>query len=173
MPGPPEGIDLARHRDSLGGRPLFRYVVLSVVLGLLVLGLADVFGQNSQRSVAESSAARLEVDAPIAVRGGLFFQGRFRIEARRPLEHATLVLERGWQEQLSINTIVPAPVEEESRDGRLALDFGAIRPGEVVVAYLQFQVNPAQWYERRPQDVLLAEGDATLVRIQRTLTVYP
>jgi hypothetical protein len=173
MANPPDGIDLERHRDAVAARSVFRWVTLTAVLALLTLALAGVFGQRPHTSVAEGAAARLEVDAPSAVRGGIFFQGRFRIEARRALEHATLILDRGWEEQLSINTIEPAPVAETSRDGRLALDFGAVRPGGVVVAYLQFQVNPAQRLARRSQDVVLADGDVPLTRVDRTLTVYP
>ena len=60
---------------------------------------------------------------------------------------------------MSINTIEPAPVAETSRDGRLALDFGAVRPGERGgPRYLQFQVNPAQGLARRSQDVVLADA---------------
>jgi hypothetical protein len=171
----PDGIDLERHRDSVGlGRvPIFRLVVLLGIVVLLALALANVLGQRPVADVAEGADARLEVSAPTAVRGGLFFQGRFRIEARRLIEHATLVLDRGWQEQLSINTIEPAPVGEASRDGRLALDFGAVQPGRSVVAYIQFQVNPAQFFARRSQDVVLADGERELLRIDRTLTYFP
>jgi hypothetical protein len=172
---PPDGIDLERHRDAFASvaRRAYRYVVLSAVLLLLGVALAGWVGQQPSRSIAEGPAVRLEVEAPSAVRGGLFFQGRFRIEARRAIQHATLVLDPAWQEQLSINTIEPSPVGEASREGRLALDFGAVQAGSVVVAYLQFQVNPAQWLVRRSQDVVLADGEVPLVRVDRTLTVYP
>lgn len=176
MSSAPDGIDLARHRDAVSTsrvRGSFRYAVLGAVFVLLALALANVFGERATASEAESDAARLEVSAPTAVRGGLFFQSRFRIEARRLIEHATLVLDPGWQEELSINTIEPTPIGEASRDGRLALDFGAVRPGRTVVAYLQFQVNPAQFFARRSQGVTLADGEEELLRIDRTLSVFP
>lgn len=170
----PDGIDLARHRDGSPKRlPFVRPAILLAIVAVLALGAANVFGQRETTSVAEGPSARLEVSAPTAVRGGLFFQGRFRIEAREPLEHATLVLDPAWQEQLSINTIEPSPVGESTRDGRLALDFGAIRAGGTVVAYLQFQVNPAQFFSRRSQDVTLADGGRELLRVDRTLRVFP
>ncbi len=171
----PDGIDLARHRDDAVSHRVsaFRLVVLGVITALLALALANVFGQRPVTDVREGDDARLEVSAPTAVRGGLFFEGRFRIEARQPLEHATILLDPGWQEQLSINTIAPSPVEESSRDGRLALDFGAVRPGRELVAYIQFQVNPAQPPARRSQDVVLADGERELLRVDRTLTVLP
>jgi hypothetical protein len=147
--------------------------VLLCLGALVALGLGNVFGQRPTIDEADSGAARLEVSAPTALRGGLFYQGRFRIVARRPIEHATLVLDRGWQEQMSINTIEPSPIGEASRNGRLALDFGALRPGRTIVASLQFQVNPAQSFARRPQGVTLADGERPLLEIDRTVVIYP
>jgi hypothetical protein len=140
---------------------------------VIALALADVFGERPTVSSGESDAARLEVSAPDAIRGGLFFQARFDIAARRPLRHATLLLDRGWYEQLSINTISPAPAAESSNASRLALDFGPVAAGEDRVVYLQFQANPAQFFSRRPQGVSLADGDEELVRIDRSLAFYP
>ena len=121
---------------------------------------------------ADATAATLSVEAPTRVRGGLFFQGRFTVEASQRLDHATLVLDEGWTEQLSVNTIAPAPEAEESRDGRLALDYGVLQAGERLVAYLQFQVNPAS-LGRRSQAVRLADGERVLVEVDRTITVFP
>jgi hypothetical protein len=175
MADTPDGIELGRHRDNPWTlRDSFaRYGVLLAVGGLLALGLANVFGQRERSDLAVGPAAQLEVSAPTRVRGGLFFQGRFRIHATRLIRHATLVLDPGWQEQLSINTIEPSPIGEASRDGRLALDFGALHPGDTVVARIQFQVNPAQFFVRRSQDVELADGEERLLSVDRTLTVFP
>lgn len=151
---------------------MFRAVVLGALTALICLGLANVFGERPVADGAVSPSATLGVSAPTAVRGGLFFQGRFTIEARRPLEHATLVLDRGWFEQLSVNTIEPSPVGEVSRGGKLLLDFGAVRAGRTLVVAVQFQVNPAQ-FGRRSQSVELRDGDRRLLRIHRTLTVFP
>lgn len=174
MDDPPDGLNETDHRDDTRRqRFVFRYGVLVFLTTLIVLGLANVFGQRPTENRAESRVARLEVTAPTRVRSGLFFQGRFRIEARTLIEHATLVLDPGWSEELSINTIVPSPIGETSRDGRLELDFGAIQPGRAVVAYMQFQVNPAQILTRRSQGVALADGEQRLLRIDRSLTVFP
>lgn len=171
---PPDGLARERHLAySRGQRFVFRYTVQGCLVTLLALGLLNVFGARPAVNRAESDVARLEVKAPTTVRGGLFFEGRFRIDAREALEHATLVLDPGWQKELSINTIEPAPIGESSRDGRLELDFGAVRPGGSIVAYLQFQVNPSQFRTRRAQGVSLADGDRELLRIDRSLTVFP
>jgi hypothetical protein len=106
------------------------------------------------------------------VRGGLFFQGRFTVEARAHVESAVLVLAPGWLESMHVNTIEPAPTEEASRDGRLALSFGPLGAGDRLVVYMQFQVNPTN-VGRRSADVELYDGDVLLARVGRTITVFP
>jgi hypothetical protein len=71
---------------------------------------------RSRTSVA-ASAASLKVYAPSRVRGGLFYEARFTIEAKQDLENATLVLDPGWAEGITINTVEPSPVGEASRNG--------------------------------------------------------
>ncbi|HET9214869.1 MAG TPA: hypothetical protein VFN93_08945, partial [Gaiellaceae bacterium] len=106
------------------------------------------------------------------LRGGLFFQGRFTIRARDAIENATIVLAPGWLENMHINTIEPAPTEEASRDGGLALSFGPLAAGDELVLYLQFQVNPTN-VGRRSADVGLYDGQELLARVDRTVTVLP
>ena len=174
MAAPPDGIVLERHRDAPGS-PLSRWgrrAFFAALVVFVALALVGFFGQPPRTSTAAAPAATLEVQAPTRVRGGLLFQGRFTVEASATVEHATLLLDRGWTEQLHINTIEPAPAAEESRDGMLALDFGRLEPGDTLVAYLQFQVNPAS-FGRRSQAVRLADGETVLASIDRTLVVFP
>ena len=110
--------------------------------------------------------------APERVRGGLFYEARFRIDAVREVSEATLVLDPGWAEGITINTVEPAPIGEASRDGRLALELGRIPYGQKPVLYLQLQVNPTN-VGHRSQDVGLYDGDELLATIDRTITVWP
>jgi hypothetical protein len=169
----PQSLTLKENRDAsevyeLASRRGF-FVAVAIVL---VLGLANVFGQSPTGSAVESAAARLEVSAPVDVRGGLYFQGRFRITAHRDIEKATLVLGSGWLESMHINTIEPAPVGESSRDGDLALDFGHVAAGDTITAYLQFQVNPNN-LGRRGQHVRLYDGTELLATATRGVTIWP
>ncbi len=172
MSTPPDGILLERHLEPLSRVVWFRRMVLLALVALLVVAFAGLLGQRPRTSVADAPAASLRVEAPTTLRGGLLFEGRFTVEARRRLEHATLVLDDGWLDQMSVNTIEPSPVSEESRDGRLALDFGRLEPGQRLVVYLQFQVNPTN-VGRRSQDVALADRDRTIASVDRTVTVLP
>jgi hypothetical protein len=75
-------------------------------------------------------------------------------------------------ENTHINTIEPAPTEEASRNGDLALSFGPLAAGDELVLYMQFQVNPTN-VGRRPADVSLYDGDELIARVDHTVTVFP
>ena len=139
---------------------------------LAIAALLGAFGQSARLSSAAAERATLEVSAPVRLRGGLFFQARFTIRAQGAIENATLVLARGWMESNHINTIEPAPTEEASRGGDLALSFGPLAAGDELVLYMQFQVNPTN-VGRRSADVALYDGDELLARVDRTVTVFP
>ena len=157
----PERVELAARRIFFGALTL-----------LALVALLNVFGQRPKTTAAESPRAGLEVFAPTALRGGIYYEGRFTINAREAIENATLVLDSGWTEQLQINTIEPSPIGESSRDGRLALDFGHLAAGRKLVVFLQYQVNPTN-VGRRSQDVELHDGETLLAEADRTLTIFP
>jgi len=170
----PEGLTLDHHRDLAGRerRPLVRQVLVGLIAAILVLGLFNVFGQRVTVNDGESSAARLEVSAPTRLRGGLFFQARFRVVAIDELESATLVLDPDWVEDITLNTVEPSPVGEASRDGRIALELGRIPAGDEYRLYLHFQVNPTA-LGTRSQSVDLYDGERKLISLDRDALVWP
>jgi hypothetical protein len=169
----PDQLTLKLNRDREGKRDVVaRRLMVGAIVVLLGLGLANLFGQHPSRTVAEAEAATLEVHAPERVRGGLFYQARFRVDALTEVEEATLVLDPGWVEGITINTVEPGPIGEASRDGRLAFELGRIPAGQKHVFYLQLQVNPTN-VGHRSQDVRLYDGEELLAKIDRTITVFP
>jgi hypothetical protein len=97
---------------------------------------------------------------------------RFTIDAEQELKDAQLVLDPGWAESITINTIEPSPVGEASRNGRLSFDLGHIPAGERYTLFIDFQVNPTN-VGRRPQDVDLFDGEKQILHIDRVVTIYP
>ncbi len=170
----PDHLTLSRHRDLHGRerRPVTRWILLGAIGLFCGLGLLNVFGQRPATDTLSSHAARLEVYSPHRLRGGLIYMSRFTIEARQEIENATLVLDPGWLEGMTLNTLEPAPVGEANRDGRLALELGRVRAGTKHVFFMHFQVNPTN-VGRRPADVDLFDGDTHLFHIDRTVTVWP
>ncbi len=174
MASAPDQLTIARHRDLRGRehRPYVRWVVLTVLGLLCVFGLLNVFGQRPQTETAAGDGVELEVYSPEHVRSGLFFMSRFTIRTDRELEQATLLLDPGWMEGITLNTLVPSPVGEANRDGRIAFDLGRVRAGTEHVFFLHFQVNPTE-VGRRSQNVELLDGETPLLAIDRTVTIYP
>src|SRR5437879_1656979 len=106
----PDGLVLRRHRDLDGVRlrPWPRWAMLTVLALFLLLGLINAFGQRPVTSTASSGAAKLTLYAPTHLRGGLLFSARFHIAATHDLRNAVLILDPGWAEGMSINTIEPS-----------------------------------------------------------------
>jgi hypothetical protein len=170
----PDHIVLKRDRDLEGRaweiwvrRSLFALVTLFALLGLL-----NLFGQHPQTSTKSAAGASLKLFAPSRVRSGVIYQARFHITAQRDLRQATLVLSPGWLESMTVNTIEPSPVNEASDNGALTLDLGQIPAGNSHLLFMQFQTNPTN-AGRRDASVELRDGERTLFRIHRTITVFP
>jgi hypothetical protein len=170
----PDHLTLRRHRDLVGRerRPWARRILLSIVAAFLLLGLVNTFGQRPDSTTEASPRASLKVYSPTRLRSGLFFESRFTIEAREEIRNATLVLDPGWLEGMTLNTLEPAPIGEANRDGRIALELGRVRAGTTHRFFLHFQVNPTN-IGRRSQDVELHDGTEPLVHVDRTVTIFP
>jgi len=170
----PDTIVLRRDRD-LGPRAndiWIRRGLFALICAVPVLALANLFGQSPETSTGAAAAARLSVSAPSRVRGGLLYQARFSVTARKSLAQAALVFDRGWLDGLTLNTVEPSPVSESSKNGKLALDLGPISAGHSYVLVLDFQVNPTT-VGNQGQTLTLYDGDQALVTLHRTLTVFP
>jgi hypothetical protein len=170
----PDSIVLKRDRD-LEGRAKYIWIrrgILLLIGAFVVAGLLNVFGQRPSTARTSSAVASLAVYAPTQMRGGLIWEARFRIEARREIKDAVLVLGTGWLEGMTVNTIAPSPVGEASDDGKLSLDLGHVRAGQKYLLFIQFQTNPTN-VGRRRRSVALLDGDRRLLGIDQTVTVFP
>jgi hypothetical protein len=160
-------------RDD-GGRGLIaRRVAMTAITAIAVLGLLNVFGQQPSTSTAAGNAASLRVSAPATVRGGLLWQGRIRVLARAAVSDPQLVLSEGWFEGMQVNTIEPAATDEApAADGRVALTYGRLEPGEQMTVWVQLQADPDD-PGHRPLDVELRDGGRPIAAVRRDITVLP
>src|SRR3954451_11957266 len=171
----PDTLVLKRHRDLEGTRAAslwIRRAILGLIALFAVLALFNLFGQHPGTVTRTAPAAKLELYAPTHLRGGLLWMARFTIDAQQELKDAQLVLDPGWAEAITINTIEPRPVGEASRNGRLAFDLGHIPAGDRYTLFMQFQANPTN-VGRRAQDVDLLDGDRQILHIDRVVTIFP
>jgi hypothetical protein len=170
----PEHLDRSAHVDLHGRNvePWFRRVGLVLLLAACALGLANVFGQHTHVLSVDAAAGKLTVETPRAARGGLIYQTIFRIDAHRDLAKPTLVLDPGWFDGLTINTVQPDSVSWGHRNGRNTVTMGPIAAGDHFVLRLQYQVNPTV-LGHRTQNVVLADGDSDLATLEHAQRIYP
>jgi hypothetical protein len=147
-----------------------------MVMGLLALvpliALTGAIGQRAATTSAAGPQAAIAVRAPKVVRGGLFFQSRVTVTVKGRIQHPRIVLDPGWLEGMQINSIEPATQSESSRDGRVVLAYSTLEPGERVVLWLQFQVNPTN-VGHRSYALELDDDTRRIARVDRTLTILP
>jgi hypothetical protein len=170
----PAGLTLKRHRDLTGRerRPWSRRLFLTALVLFCGLALLNVYGQHADVDTVAGEGAELEIKAPPRVRGGIYYEMRFEIRAERELREAVLVLGNGWFEGITVNTILPGPIGEASRDGDVSFTLGRVPAGDKYVLWLQGQVNPTT-VSRREATVELYDGESLVASHERTLTVLP
>jgi hypothetical protein len=171
----PAEIDLGRHRDFEGrrGGQWLRRGFLTLLLLFIVAALANLFGQAAATDTAGGAAGTLSVKAPSRVRGGLTYQGEFVIQAKQALGAPTLVLDRGWVDQTTLNTVQPEPEGTTTNAaGDLKLRFAPMPPGRTLVVYIQFQANPIN-IGSHDADVALYDADEPIAEISRTQLDFP
>jgi hypothetical protein len=171
----PAEIDLGRHRDFEGRRlgQWLRRGFLTLLLLFLLAALANLFGQAAATDSASGAAGTLSVKAPSRVRGGLTYQGEFVIHAKRALGAPTLVLDRGWVDQTTVNTVQPEPAGSTTdAAGNLKLRFAPMPPGRTLVVYVEFQANPIN-VGSHDADVALYDADKPIAQISRTQLDFP
>jgi hypothetical protein len=170
----PQGIDLPRHRDFEGkrGGQWLRRGFLALLTVFVAAGLFNVFGQGSTTSSAEGAAATLTVSAPERLRGGLLYQAKFKIETQQAIGAPTLVLNRGWIEQTTINTVQPEPADTTGDEDHVKLRFAPLAPGRTFVVYVDFQANPTN-VGSHDADVALFDADEEIAAVDRTQIDFP
>jgi hypothetical protein len=174
VPSLPDYLDRTAHVDLHGRNiePWFRRAGIVLLSVACALGLANVFGQHTHVRSVDAAAAKLTVETPGAARGGLIYQTIFRVDAHRDLAKPTLVLDPGWFDGLTINTVEPDSVTWGQREGRNTIELGPLRAGEHFVLRLQYQVNPTV-LGHRTQNVVLADADAPLLTLEHAQTIFP
>jgi hypothetical protein len=170
----PESLDRGRHLglDRRGHGLWWRRAGLTVVLAFIVAGLLNTFGQVDVTTNGAGPAATLKIRAPKRVRGGLLYQARLELTALRPLTQPKIVLARGWNDGLTINTLEPQPTGQAARGDRLVLTFDKMQPGDKTTLWVDYQVNPTHLGTTN-QDVEVDDRNVVLLRVHRTLTAFP
>jgi hypothetical protein len=97
---------------------------------------------------------------------------RVKVVAHREIKQLQLAFDEGWWESMSVNSIEPNPSSETSHNGQVVLAYGNLPAGQTLISWLYFQVNPTNVGKRR-EDVAIQDGSKLLVRIHRSMTIFP
>ncbi|MFL5899175.1 MAG: hypothetical protein ACJ76D_12090 [Solirubrobacterales bacterium] len=170
----PQGIDLPRHRDFEGRRTgqWLRHGFLVLLSAFVVAALLNAFGARTSTEEASATAASLKVTAPERVRGGLLYQARLEIEANEAIGAPTLVFDKGWIEETTVNTLEPEPAETTTDLGHLKVRYAPLPPGRTLTVYISLQANPND-VGTHNADVALYDADEEIVSIDRTQVNFP
>jgi hypothetical protein len=170
----PQGIDLPRHRDLQGKGPgqALRHAFLLLLVVFIAAALLNVFGARPSTSEASGAAATLKVTAPERVRGGLLYQARIEVHALQPIGAPTLVLDKGWIEEITLNTLEPEPAETTSDAGHLKIRYPPLQPGRVLAIFVSLQANPNN-VGTHDQGVALYDADEEIASVERTQVNFP
>jgi hypothetical protein len=174
MTGLDERLDLGRMRDLQGRRShvWIRRALLALLGVGVLLALMGAVGQPTRTFVADGAGARLRVEVPDVVRGGLLFGARIAVRARRTIRHPRIILGPGFFEGMQVNTIEPSPQSEAGRGPQVVLSYAELQAGDELVVYLQLQVDPATVGEQ-DTTVQLDDETAVVARVAHTTTVLP
>jgi hypothetical protein len=170
----PQSLTLKTHRDRRNWwqSVWLRRVLLLIPTVLVAAGLVNRFGQRPTDSVASTPAAKLTVVAPTHGRSGIIYAARFRIDARRELKKATLILDAGWADGYTVNGQSPQPLTQGSTNGRLNFGFGHIPAGRELTFWLSLQINPTT-IGRHRQNVWLYDGRVLVAVVHRSIEIFP
>jgi len=170
----PQGIDLPRHRDFEGRRAgqWLRHGFLALLTVFLVAALFNAFGARTSTEEASAAAASLKVTAPERVRGGLLYQARLEIHADEAIGAPTLVFDKGWIEETTVNTMEPEPAETTTDARHLKVRYPPLPPGRTLTVYISLQANPND-VGTHNADVALYDADEEIASIDRTQVNFP
>ena len=129
----PDGITLKRNRDLQG--PGAESVATAGAAGLRRRDAAARAAQRLRPGPhdqlgGERGARRLSVTAPNRLRGGLIFQVRVKVVARREIKQLQLDFDEGWWESMSDNSIQPEPSSENSPRRQIVPPMARCRPAK-------------------------------------------
>lgn len=137
----PDGIREDHLRPSSGPRRHASPLSLAVFGSVIVLGFAGLLGHERDWRAA-ANGAELTVHSPEITRNGEFLEMRISVETEEPIGELVIGIEAALWEDLTVNTMIPAPTDEESADGEFRFTFAELEPGTPFLLKIDLQVNP-------------------------------
>jgi hypothetical protein len=167
----PDGIGEEHIRPVEGWRRHMSPLSLAVFGLVIIAGLTGVLG-HERDWVAESGGRSLAVHAPEVIRNGEFFEIRIGVESSEPIEDLAIGVDAGLWEDMTVNTMIPAPTEEVAEDGELRFAFGPLEARTRFDLKIDLQVNP-DIVGGNGGTVTLYDGEERLTGVDVSIAVLP
>ena len=170
-PKGPDGIGEEHERPAVAWRRHASPLSLVVFASVVVLGLTGVLGHERDWR-AESNGTQLTVHGPEVIRNGEFLELRIQVSSAEPIGELVVGISAGLLEDLTVNTMIPAPAEEESADGEFRFTFAELEPSTEFLLKIDLQVNP-DIVGGNEGAVTVYDGEQRLVETEIGITVLP
>lgn len=171
--GFPDGLDES-HAKAVGGlrahASLNAFLVLGGLVALAMTGLLG--GRPSPITVVTAPAATLQVKLARPLRSGLFFETRIVIVARRDIAKPVIGIDPTLWRDLTINSHIPAAIDETFKDGQYRFEYAAIKAGDTLEIKIDGQTNPPM-VGSLTGNITLLDGDARLTETRLSIPVLP
>jgi hypothetical protein len=168
----PTGIEDRHVRERQGIAGHASPVALVVLALVISAGFAGVYGGES---VVSDSGERgsLSVQGPHRIRNGEFFEMRLTVEAHAEIAQAVVAVDPAVWRDITVNTFIPAPTEEEAADGEFRFGFGALQPGDRLDVKVDLQINPDHPPRVNRGAIRLLDGEEAIAAVDYELGVLP
>lgn len=168
----PDGLD-EYHTQPHRGAAKHASVLSIVLLGaLLATAVTGVLGGRAMTVERKNAAVRAEIEVPTTLRNGEFFEMRIKIDARRQIDKLGLGIgSRIWRD-VTVNTMIPAAIEETYQDGAYRFTFGRLESGGRFVVKIDSQINPSR-RGAAEGTIDILDGDIVLLSVPMRITVLP
>lgn len=169
----PDGIGHEALALDPGRARLLSLLPLLVLGALMLLALVGLFGGKTTdwRSV-RNDAVELKASVPQVMRSGMLFELRFRITPSRSFEDLRLAISPELLRDFTLNTTIPEPAEEESRNGLFHLSYGQAEAGETIEVKIDGQINPALVWGTEGR-IAVFDGEREIASMPLEIAVLP
>jgi hypothetical protein len=167
----PEGIS-ARHASAGANRHAswWRLAPLALVVVAALSGWLGGAPASTRR--VTSAAATFAVTTPDRLRNGMLFETRISAVAKRGIGDAVIAIPAEMWRDVTINGVVPEPVDEEFAGGEFRLHFGPLGAGKTLGLKIDGQLNPPR-FSTTSGRLRLLDGEAELAALPLSLKVIP
>ncbi len=139
---------------------------------LLTAALGFTGGQPSPPRATDLGDARLTVKTPTIIRNGEFFETDITLTADIPLGDAVIAVSPALWQDMTVNTMIPAPAEERFEDGRFHFSYGPLDAGDTIHIKVDGQINPPLFAGARG-DIMVLDGDRRIGAMPLSIRVLP